>query len=70
MEPNEMAEELINKFLPIVDYTQGKMVPTQRNNAIDCAIICVQIVLKEASDNPTQENYWTKTEQYLHASKK
>lgn len=61
---HETAEKLIAQFLPLVDYVQGQIVPTQRLNAIKAALICAKAVLKETS-TPTDENYWNKVTEYL-----
>lgn len=61
---HETAEKLIAQFLPLVDYVQGQIVPTQRINAIKAALICAETVLKETSTQSDQ-NYWNKVTEYL-----
>jgi hypothetical protein len=38
-------EELIERYIPLVDYEQGKMVPTQRDNANKCASIAIEYII-------------------------
>lgn len=38
-------EKLIEEYLPLVDYVQGKMIPTQRDNATKCANISIEYAI-------------------------
>lgn len=56
-EPKEMAEDLIEKFLPLVDYEQGNMVATQRRNAILCALVTIETA-RHFCNNGLLGEYW------------
>jgi hypothetical protein len=62
MTHKEKAEELIDKFLPSMKWSNPIY---RREEAKQCALICVDEIIKESMDNQYTERYWREVKKEL-----
>lgn len=66
MSPKEKAEQLVDKFLPM---TRGEiyhgMMTNSREDAKECALICVDEIIPILMDADLDSSYWDKIKEEL-----